>query len=222
MTLENGSLAGGPKQAGCGRGRPPGRASAAATRARIVRAAGEVFSQRGYHSTIMQEVADRAGVTRPLVSLYFPGKRGLYRATIKAAYLDVLLPAVGRAVEEKTLWRQLSVFLDVAASAGASDQSAAAIFFTSVVECQAHPELRDSEYDPLSTIRQFLTRAVSGAIKRGELRPDTEVGPLVDLLLATLWGVGIYAGFIGTQRQVEAVTSAIRQLWAGRLWALTG
>ena len=189
---------------------------------RIVRSAREVFSQRGYHSASLQEVADRAGVTRALVSLYFPGKRGLYRATIKAAYLDVLLPAVGRAVEEKTLWRQLSVFLDVAGSAGASDQSAAAFLFTSVVECQSRPELRDSEYDPLSNIRQFLAWAVSGAVERGELRPDTEVGPLVDLLFAMLWGVGLYAGFIGTQRQAEAVTSAIRQLWAGRLWALTG
>src|SRR5215208_415272 len=167
MTLENGSLAGGPKQAGGGKGRPAGMASAAATRARIVRSAREVFSQRGYHSASLQEVADRAGVTRALVSLYFPGKRGLYRATIEATYLDVLLPTVGRVVQEKTLTRQLSVFLDVAGSAGASDQSAAVFLFTSGVECQARPELRDSEYDPLSTIRQFLTEAVSGAIKRG-------------------------------------------------------
>jgi AcrR family transcriptional regulator len=221
MTLENGSLAGGPKQAGHARGRPPGRASAAATRTRIVRSAGEVFSQRGYHSASMQEVADRAGVSRPLVSFYFPGRRRLYRATTKATYLDVLLPAIGRAVEEKTLRRQLAAFLDVAGSAGASDQSAAAFLFTSIVECQARPELRDPEYDPLSTIRQFLTWAVSGAVERGELGADTAVGPLVELLFATLWGVGLYAGFIGTQRQAEAVTSAICRLWAGHLWALT-
>lgn len=212
---------GGPKQAGHARGRPPGRASAAATRTRIVRSAGEVFSQRGYHSASMHEVADRAGITRTLVSMYFPGKRGLYQATTKATYLDVLLPTVGRAIQEKTLRRQLSVFLDMAGSAGASDQSAAAFLFTSIVECQARPELRDPEYDPLSTIRQFLTWAVSGAVERGELSADTAVGPLVELLFATLWGVGLYAGFIGTQRQAEAVTSAICRLWAGHLWALT-
>ena len=196
-------------------------ASAAATRAPIVHAKGEVFSQRGYHSASMHEVADRAGITRTLVSMYFPGKRGLYQATTKATYLDVLLPTVGRAIQEKTLRRQLSVFLDMAGSAGASDQSAAAFLFTSIVECQARPELRDPEYDPLSTIRQFLTWAVSGAVERGELSADTAVGPLVELLFATLWGVGLYAGFIGTQRQAEAVTSAICRLWAGHLWALT-
>jgi hypothetical protein len=37
-----------------------------------------------------------------------------------------------------------------------------------------------------------------------------------------LCGVGLYAGFIGTQPQVDAVTSAICQLWSGTLWALTG
>jgi AcrR family transcriptional regulator len=219
--MGNGSLTGGPKQAGRGGGRPAGESKAAATRARIVRTAREIYRQRGYHSTTLQEVADRAGVTRPVISTYFSGKRGLYRATIKAAYLDMLLPAVRRAVQETTLRRQLSVFLDVAASAGASDQSAAEFLFTSVVECQARPELGDSEYDPLTTIRQFLTRAVSDAVERGELCPDTQVGPLVELLIATLWGVGLYAGFIGSQPQVEAVTSAICQLWAGHLWALT-
>jgi AcrR family transcriptional regulator len=186
-----------------------------------VRAAREVYCQRGYHSTTLREVADRAGVTRPLISLYFPGRRGLYRATIRASYLDVLWPAVGRAVQEKTLRRQLSVFLDVAASAGAPDQSAAVFLFTSVAECQSRPELRNSEYDPLTTIRQFLTWAVRGAVERGELCPVTQVGPVVELLIATLWGVGLYAGFIGTQPQVEAVTSAIGQLCAGHLWALT-
>jgi TetR/AcrR family transcriptional regulator, repressor for uid operon len=120
IRLGNGSQAGAPKQAVRGRGRPAGMVPAAATRARIVRAAREVYSRRGYHGTTMREVADRAGVSRPLVSVYFPGRPSVYRATIKATYLDVLLPAVGRAVQEKTLRRQLSVFLDdVAGRAGA-------------------------------------------------------------------------------------------------------
>jgi AcrR family transcriptional regulator len=98
IRLGNGSQAGAPKQAVRGRGRPAGMVPAAATRARIVRAAREVYSRRGYHGTTMREVADRAGVSRPLVSVYFPGRPSVYRATIKATYLDVLLPAVGRAV----------------------------------------------------------------------------------------------------------------------------
>ena len=49
---------------------------------------------------------------------------------------------------------------------------------------------------------------------------ETLVGPVVELLLTTLSGVGLYAGFIGIQQRVKAVTSAICALWAGHLWAL--
>lgn len=48
----------------------------------ILEVAGVVFSKRGFHSTSMEEIAEGAGVTKPLLYRYFGSKDALYLATI--------------------------------------------------------------------------------------------------------------------------------------------
>lgn len=48
----------------------------------ILEVAGTVFSQRGFHATSMEEIAEGAGVTKPLLYRYFGSKDALYLATI--------------------------------------------------------------------------------------------------------------------------------------------
>ena len=55
---------------------------AARTRARVLDAAGELFVERGYARTTMQDVADRAGVARDTVHAVFGGKARLLTALI--------------------------------------------------------------------------------------------------------------------------------------------
>jgi AcrR family transcriptional regulator len=55
---------------------------AARTRARVLDAAGELFLERGYARTTMQEVADRAGVARDTVHAVFGGKARVLTALI--------------------------------------------------------------------------------------------------------------------------------------------
>jgi AcrR family transcriptional regulator len=59
---------------------------AARTRARILDAAGELFVERGYARTTVQDVADRAGVARDTVHAIFGGK-----ARVLTALIDVRL-----------------------------------------------------------------------------------------------------------------------------------
>jgi len=47
---------------------------------RLLEAALDVFSARGFAGGRVQEIADRAGVNAQLISYYFGGKEGLYRA----------------------------------------------------------------------------------------------------------------------------------------------
>lgn len=51
----------------------------------ILEVAGAVFSKRGFHATSMDEIADGAGVTKPLLYRYFGSKDSLYLATITQA-----------------------------------------------------------------------------------------------------------------------------------------
>jgi AcrR family transcriptional regulator len=73
-------------------GRPRG-SNADARREMIVSAAVRVFAHRGFDATTLQEVADRADITRPAVHHYFPGKAPLYRAALDRACELVMTPA---------------------------------------------------------------------------------------------------------------------------------
>jgi AcrR family transcriptional regulator len=44
-----------------------------------------VFAERGIRATTMDEIADRVGVTKPLIYDYFGSKEGLFAATIERA-----------------------------------------------------------------------------------------------------------------------------------------
>ena len=51
-----------------------------ARRAQLLEAAQEVFVESGYHAAAMDEIADRAGVSKPVLYQHFPGKLELYLA----------------------------------------------------------------------------------------------------------------------------------------------
>jgi AcrR family transcriptional regulator len=53
-----------------------------ARRRQLLDAALEVFVARGYHAAAMDEIADRAGVSKPVLYQHFPGKQELYLALL--------------------------------------------------------------------------------------------------------------------------------------------
>jgi AcrR family transcriptional regulator len=61
------------------------RLSRADRRAQILRVAEQVFSQRGYQGTSLEDIAASAGVTRPLIYNYFADKDELYLECLHAA-----------------------------------------------------------------------------------------------------------------------------------------
>jgi AcrR family transcriptional regulator len=53
-----------------------------ARRAQLLEAAQSVFAGAGYHSAGMDDIADRAGVSKPVLYQHFPGKLDLYLALL--------------------------------------------------------------------------------------------------------------------------------------------
>lgn len=51
----------------------------------ILKVAGAVFAREGYHPASMDEIAELAGVSKPMVYTYFGSKEGLYLAYIDRA-----------------------------------------------------------------------------------------------------------------------------------------
>jgi AcrR family transcriptional regulator len=54
------------------------RLPAARRRRQLLDVAREVFAGRGFHAASMDEIAEAAGVTKPVLYQHFPSKRGLY------------------------------------------------------------------------------------------------------------------------------------------------
>jgi AcrR family transcriptional regulator len=54
-------------------------------RAQLLDAALEVFVAQGYHAAALDEIAERAGVTKPVLYRHFPGKLDLYLALLQQA-----------------------------------------------------------------------------------------------------------------------------------------
>ncbi len=56
----------------------------------ILDVAGQVFARAGYHSASMDEIAELAGVSKPMVYAYFDSKERLYQAYIERAGGELL------------------------------------------------------------------------------------------------------------------------------------
>jgi AcrR family transcriptional regulator len=72
-----------------------------ARRRQLLGAAQEVFVAQGYHAAAMDDIADRAGVSKPVLYQHFPGKLELYLALLEE-HADAMVAAVREALASTT------------------------------------------------------------------------------------------------------------------------
>src|SRR6476659_5867944 len=70
-----------------------GRMPGSARRKQLLAAAQEVFVAHGYHAAAMDDIAERAGVSKPVLYQHFPGKLELYLALLDT-HCDALVEKV--------------------------------------------------------------------------------------------------------------------------------
>lgn len=199
------------------RGRPP-HSDGADTRHRILVVARQVFSELGYEKTTFKEIAERAGLTRPAVNHYFHNKEALYSALFDATREHVVGEAVANAAAEHKLAGRLEAFLQAATQIDSRDRTYARFIAASLLDAFRHPELRDRAQNQLADARQFVEQTLRAAIEQGEIRPETDVPAVTEMLVAVMWGMGLYAGFVGTHEQLEGVVEQFVRLLEGNLW----
>jgi AcrR family transcriptional regulator len=67
-------------------------------RAQLLESALEVFVAQGYHAAAMDDIADRAGVSKPVLYQHFPGKLDLYLALLDAS-CDIIVGNCRKALD---------------------------------------------------------------------------------------------------------------------------
>jgi AcrR family transcriptional regulator len=154
----------------------------------IVAAALEVFVERGFAATRLEEVARRAGVTKGTLYLYFDNKEALFKAVVR----ETLVPGIaqGEALAQsftgsarellarivRDFWRLIG------------ETRLAGIPKLMVAEAANFPELARFYYDEVvSRGHRLLATVVERGIKGGEFR-RVDVPAAVRLAIApVLW-----------------------------------
>ena len=77
------------------------RLSAPQRRSQLLAVAGRLFAEQGYHGLSMEQLADAAGVSKPVLYQHFPSKHQLYLALVNDA-IDELQSQVRKALDGTT------------------------------------------------------------------------------------------------------------------------
>lgn len=118
------------------------------------------------------------------------------------------LPAPGR----------VGAFLHAATAVDSRDRSFARFMASCLLDATRNPDLGDGARHSLDQVRQFIRSTLEDGVAAGEIRPDLDVAATTEMLVAAMWGMGLYAGFIGTHDQLEDVVEQFRRLLEGRLF----
>lgn len=170
------------------RGRPP-RTDGPATKDRILDAALEVFSERGFEGATVRQIAAKVGVSDPALYSHFKGKKEIFEALMSEAGPDLLATVSGDAL------------------AGVPASTAIPKMFGAIVQSWTTPRARaftslllrmgpDGIGNALKEVSARLQPIFNGWQARGEVRRDILVevaiwqiiGPLSGLRLAYLHG----------------------------------
>jgi AcrR family transcriptional regulator len=79
----------------------PLRLPRSARRKQLLEAAQEIFVAQGYHAAAMDDIAERAGVSKPVLYQHFPGKLELYLALLDT-HCDAIVAKVREAMSAST------------------------------------------------------------------------------------------------------------------------
>ncbi|WP_163890471.1 TetR/AcrR family transcriptional regulator [Mycolicibacterium hippocampi] len=198
-----------------GRGRPVGSDSEA-TRVQILDAARAVIAERGYHAATFQQIALRAGVSRPTLHYYFATRDEVYEILLRDAYTRVAECAVA-AQGESGLQNQLTVFIEQMQRLVLPDAAAMQFLVTARLEHHRGRPRTDAADAVVASVHGFYHSIVMQAIAHGELAADSDPRAVADMLAALFWGMGFYAGFVDATGATEIARQLLRMFETGLL-----
>jgi len=137
----------------------------------IISAALEVFSDRGFAATKLEDVARRAGVTKGTIYLYFENKEALFRALVRETIVPVIEQGEALAKSFTGSARDLFAQLIREYFRLVGDTSLSGIPRLMIAEARNFPQLARFYYEEVITRGHRLMGGVlERGIKAGEFR----------------------------------------------------
>ena len=186
-------------------------ADSESTRQDILEAARDVIAERGYHAATFQQIAMRAGVSRPTLHYYFDSREDVYEVLLVAVH-DRMVDCVDQARAEDSPRKQLARFIDLLQRWSVEENTTMRLLVAARLERQRDPRGVDAAARVRATVQAFYRSVVESAVRRGELSPDVDARAVADMLAAVFWGMGFHTGFITPRRSGDGGKGVARQL----------
>ena len=200
-----------------GRGRPPG-SNGAHTRDSILLAARELFSEVGYERATFTGIAIRAGVTRTNINNYFRSKDELYRTLFDTDKDSVITAGIAEAGAAADLADRIAAFLHIIMRADSENRTYVRFLASSLFDALRNPELGEWAAGQIDNVRDFIRSILDAAVADGTIGPAVDLATTTEVLIAVVWGMSMYAGFVGTEEQLEPMIDYLAALLRGTLW----
>src|SRR5881397_3876002 len=140
--------------------------------AEIVSAALDVFVERGFAATRLEDVARRAGVTKGTVYLYFKNKDALFKAVVRETIVPVIAQGEALAQSFTGSARDLVEQLVRSYWTLVGETRLAGIPKLMMAEAATFPALTKFYYDEVVTRgHRLMAGVIERGIKSGEFRP---------------------------------------------------
>ncbi len=169
---------------------PKWRRRAEARPAEIVQAAYQVFSEKGFAAARLDDIAQRAGVSKGALYLYFANKQEIFEAVVK----DAIAPNIG-AVERMALafpgtFEQLVRMVAPRIAEVAASTNVGKVLKMVVGESGNFPEIARIWHDDLVARGVgLMTELIAKAQERGEVREGDPRNFAVSIIAPMLLGV---------------------------------
>jgi AcrR family transcriptional regulator len=155
--------------------------------AELISAALDLFVERGFAATRLEDVAARAGVSKGTLYLYFPSKEDLFKAVVRGG----IVPAIERAEKQFEDHRGSAAELIRELLTGwwfsVGNTRLGGIPKLMIAESGNFPELAQFYYDEvISRGHRIVAAAVQLGIDHGEFVP-VDVDYVMRLVIAPLW-----------------------------------
>ncbi|WP_371669824.1 TetR/AcrR family transcriptional regulator [Streptomyces sp. NBC_00289] len=179
-------------------------------------AAVRTFGQRGYMAASMDEIAELAGVSKPLVYLYLNSKEDLFTACIRreASALTEAVRAGVRTEEpaDRQLWDGLRAFFTHAAQ----NPDAWSVLH---LQARTHGEPFAAEVAAMrEEIVAFVTRLIAVAAREAHRDPDlpeAEVAGLAEALVGAAESLAAWANATPGVSARQTAATLMNFAWAG-------
>ncbi|HJQ84017.1 MAG TPA: helix-turn-helix domain-containing protein [Candidatus Binatia bacterium] len=184
------------------------------TQDRLVRAARDLFTERGYARASMEELVARAGMTRGALYHQYRDKRDLFRAVFDAVEVDLGQRIAIAAAAETDVWNQLLAGAR-AVLASASDPAVRRIIFTDGPSVLGWDEWRriDGQY-ALAMVRTVLEANIAaGNLAAQPVEPLSHllVGAINEAALAVAAAPDVEAARTEFGAAIERVLDSLRR-----------